>query len=59
MNYRKWSLGYLSATAVVEVSLRGVESDVFSLTTRICASSSAERGASVTAGATTGSRPSG
>lgn len=29
MNYRKWSLGYLSATAVVEVSLRGVESDVF------------------------------
>jgi hypothetical protein len=29
MQYRKWSLGYLSAQAVIQVVLRGSESDVF------------------------------
>jgi Domain of unknown function (DUF1883) len=29
LQYRKWPLGYLSARAVVQVVLRGNESDVF------------------------------
>ena len=29
MQYMKWPLGYLSANAVVQVVLRGAESDVF------------------------------
>ena len=29
MQYRKWPLGYLSAQAVIQVVLRGSESDVF------------------------------
>jgi hypothetical protein len=29
MQYRKWPLGYLSTQAVVQVVLRGTESDVF------------------------------
>lgn len=29
MQYRKWSLGHLSGKAIVQVVLRGAESDVF------------------------------